>query len=113
MSYDNVPTVEVSQLPSPLSDELTVVDVREQTEWDHGHIPEAVHVPLMDVPARLGDLPAGRLLLVCKIGGRSAQATAYLQANGHDAVNLAGGMVEWSGAGLPMVSETGRDPRVV
>ena len=51
--------------------------------------------------------------MVCKIGGRSAQAVQWLQQQGYDAVNLAGGMLDWEGAGRPMVSETGQPPHVV
>jgi rhodanese-related sulfurtransferase len=51
--------------------------------------------------------------VVCKVGGRSAQAVAWLQRQGVEAVNVAGGMVEWASAGRPMVSETGEPPQVV
>ena len=50
---------------------------------------------------------------MCKIGGRSAQAVAWLGAHGHDAYNLAGGMIEWAETGRPMVSETGGPPHVM
>ena len=56
---------------------------------------------------------AGQTLVVCKVGGRSAQAAAYLQQQGHDVVNLDGGMLEWEAAGRPMVSDTGQAPQVV
>ena len=49
--------------------------------------------------------------MVCKIGGRSAQAVDYLGQQGIDAVNLDGGMIDWADAGRPMVSETGRHAR--
>jgi rhodanese-related sulfurtransferase len=109
-----VPTVNVSDIPDPLPPSVTVLDVREPVEWQHGHIENALHVPLHDLPARLGELPAsGRLLVVCKVGGRSAQAVAWLQHQGIDAVNLDGGMVEWASAGRRMVSESGSAPQVV
>lgn len=108
-----LPSVDVAGLPDPLPDDVRVLDVREQVEWQHGHIAGALHIPMAEVPGRLGELSAGRTLVVCRIGGRSAQVTAYLQANGHDAVNLDGGMVEWARAGRPMVSEDHEAPRVV
>jgi rhodanese-related sulfurtransferase len=113
MSYDAIPTVEIADLPDPLPEGLQVLDVREQVEWDHGHIDGARHIPLMDVPGRLGELDDGQLLVVCKMGARSAQAVAFLQARGVAAVNLGGGMLDWAGAGRVMVSETGSDPQVV
>ena len=120
----DVPTVTVQDLPDPLPEEVEILDVREQVEWDHGHIEGALHVPMMEVPQRMHELPTGRTVVVCKMGGRSAQAVAYLARQGHDVVNLAGdadssfvkingGMLDWAEAGRPMVSETGRTPHVV
>ena len=109
----HVPTVTVSGVPDPVPDGLVILDVREPLEWQHGHIEGAVHIPLMQLPQRLGEVPDGQTLVVCKIGGRSAQAVGYLVAQGIDAVNLEGGMIEWAVAGRPMVNETGGHPRVV
>jgi rhodanese-related sulfurtransferase len=113
MNYGAIPTVVVSGVPDPLPADLHVLDVREDVEWVHGHIEGATHIPLMDVPARLDELPEGRTLVVCKVGGRSAQAVGYLLAQGRDVVNLDGGMSDWAEAGRPMVSETGAPPQVV
>jgi rhodanese-related sulfurtransferase len=113
MDYGPIPTVGVSAVPDPLPDHVHVVDVREDVEWRHAHIEGAMHIPLMQVPSRIAEIPNGRVLVVCKIGGRSAQAVAYLGAHGLDAVNLAGGMVDWAAAGRPMVSETGDPPHVI
>ena len=108
-----IPTVTVEGIPEPVPDGVVVLDVREPVEWQHGHIEGAVHVPLSQLPLRLAELPAGQVLVVCRVGARSAQAVMWLQQQGHDAVNLAGGMVEWAAAGRPMVSETGGPPQVV
>ena len=98
----NVPTTTVSDLPDPLPQDLVVLDVREADEWDGGHIEGAVHVPLGDLPARVGELdPQARTLVVCHLGGRSARATAWLGQQGHDVVNLDGGMDAWEAAGRP------------
>ena len=113
MNNAAIPTVTLGEVPDPLPADLHVLDVREDLEWRHGHIEGAVHVPLMDIPARLEEVPDGRTLVVCKIGGRSAQAVAYLLAQGRDVVNLGGGMFDWAEAGRPMVSETGAPPQVV
>ncbi|RYV51635.1 rhodanese-like domain-containing protein [Pengzhenrongella frigida] len=88
---------------APIATGTTLVDVRERSEWDEGHAPGAVHVPLGDLTARVGELPVGgRLLLVCHSGTRSARATAWLNGAGYDAANLDGGMVAWARAGLPV-----------
>jgi rhodanese-related sulfurtransferase len=108
-----IPTVTVDGVPLPLPEGLAILDVREDIEWRYGHIDGALHIPLRDLPARVSDVPEGQTLVVCKVGGRSAQAVAYLQRQGHQVVNLAGGMLDWEAAGRPMVSETGAPPQVV
>ena len=108
-----VPTVAISGVPDPLPDDLAVLDVREPVEWSHAHIDGALHIPLGELMARLDELPDQQLLVVCRVGARSAHATAYLVAQGRDAVNLDGGMLEWEAAGRAMVSETGQPPVVV
>ena len=108
-----IPTVHVDGVPDPVPDDLVVLDVREPAEWEHGHIDGAVHIPLGELGARVGEVPEGQVLVVCRIGGRSAQAVAWLGQQGHDVVNLDGGMLDWQAAGRPMVSETGRPPQVV
>jgi len=108
-----VPTVTIDSVPDPLPEGLTVLDVREQIEWDHAHIDGALHIPLGELMQRVDEVPATQTLVVCKVGGRSAQATAWLAQQGREVVNLDGGMLDWSEAGRPMVSETGRPPQVV
>ena len=100
-----VPAVTVDQLPDPLPDELTVLDVREPIEWDQAHVPGSLHIPMAELPTRLGELPTDRqLLVVCAVGARSARAAGWLVRQGHDAINLDGGLVEWQSAGRPLVS---------
>src|SRR3954465_4938652 len=102
-----VPTVPASEVP----EDAVVLDVREDDEWVHGHIEGATHIPMGDVPSRLDDLPEGDPLSVtCRGGGRSGRVAAWLNQNGYDAVNVAGGMGQWEAAGKPMVSETGEPP---
>lgn len=113
MNYGPIPTVVVADLPDPLPEGLTVLDVREDVEWNHGHIEGATHIPLRQLPARVDEVSHGQTLVVCKVGGRSAQAVAYLSAAGRDVVNLAGGMVDWADAGRAMVSDNGMHPQVV
>lgn len=110
-----VPSVTVSDLPTELPTGVTLLDVREGDEWAAGHAPEAVHIPMGELAGRLGDLPAdNNLYVVCRSGGRSARATAYLNANGWDAVNVDGGMTSWHAAGRPMACEQpGADPQVI
>lgn len=105
MTETNIPTVTVDGVPDPIPADLVVLDVREQHEWDAGHIDGAVHLPLSELPVRVGELdPQARTLVVCHLGGRSARATQWLGAQGHDAVNMDGGMEAWQAAGRPITS---------
>jgi len=105
----DTPRVPAADVPA----DAVLVDVREQDEWDAGHAPDAVHIPMGELPDRLGELPEGDVHVVCRSGGRSARASAWLQQNGVDAVDVAGGMGAWLEAGRPLVSETGQDARVL
>lgn len=98
-----------------LADDALVLDVREQDEWDAGHVPGAVHIPMSEVPDRVSEVPmvSGALPVICKAGGRSARVAAWLAGNGHSVVNVAGGTGAWAAAGKPMTSENGQDPRVL
>ncbi len=105
----SVPEVQVQAVP----DDAFLLDVRENDEWRAGHAPTAVHIPLGELQARVEEVPKGTpVYVVCRLGGRSASATAWLNHGGWDAVNVGGGMQSWSVAGLPMVSESGQDPFV-
>jgi rhodanese-related sulfurtransferase len=108
-----VPTVAITGVPDPLPEGLAVLDVREPVEWQHGHIDGALHIPMNELPSRLDELPDEQLLVVCKVGGRSARVVGWLVQQGREAVNLDGGMLDWEAAGRAMVSETGGPPQVV
>jgi rhodanese-related sulfurtransferase len=106
---NGVPEVSVHDLPT----DAVLVDVREHDEWSAGHVDGAVHVPLSEVPGRLGDLPeADPLYILCRSGNRSGRAAAWLNAQGIESVNVAGGMQAWAAAGKPMASDAG-SPRVL
>lgn len=91
-----------------------VLDVREDYEWEAGHIDGAVHIPLGQLPERLEELdPDEDLFVICRTGGRSFRAAAWLVGNGYSAVNVAGGMDAWMEAGRAMVSDTGQQPTVL
>jgi len=92
-----------------------LLDVREPDEWAAGHAADAVHLPMMEIPARLDEIPrGGDVVVVCRSGGRSGQVVAYLMHQGYDnVVNLDGGMLDWVAAGRPMVSEDGQPARVM
>lgn len=109
----NVPSVTVDQLPVPLPDDLTVIDVRETIEWQHGRLEGSRLLPMSELGQRLDEIPTDqKLLVVCKVGGRSARVVQYLVQQGVDAVNLDGGLVKWEAAGRPLVGDVD-EPTVV
>jgi rhodanese-related sulfurtransferase len=85
-----------------------LVDVRERDEHSAGRAPQAVLLPLSEVPHRSDELPrSGRVVVVCRSGRRSAGLVAQLVAAGVDAVNLDGGMQAWRDAGGPLICDAG------
>lgn len=98
-----------------VADDIYLLDVREIDEWSAGHAPGAVLVPMMQIPGRLTELPRDRdIVVVCRVGARSAQVVAFLRAQGWDRVsNLSGGMLSWHAGGRALVSEDGSPARVV
>jgi rhodanese-related sulfurtransferase len=92
-----------------------LLDVREDDEWAAGHAPGAHHLPMQDVPARMGEVPMDDdVYVICRSGGRSAQVTAYLLANGFDQVrNVDGGMRAWAAADRPLEAAGGESPRII
>ena len=87
-------------------EEAVVIDVREQTEFSKGHIPNARHIPAGELQRRSGDLEKfkGRpIILCCATGARSATAVSTLKKAGFDKLyNLRGGIYEWEKAGQPI-----------
>ncbi|GAB4097894.1 rhodanese-like domain-containing protein [Sinomonas halotolerans] len=103
-------TVRVDSIPA----DGVILDVREDYEWEAGHVDGALHIPMDQLPGRLDELdPDTDLNVICRTGGRSARVTHWLVAQGYSAVNVAGGMDAWLMAGKPMVSENGQEPTVL
>jgi rhodanese-related sulfurtransferase len=108
MNFAPLPSVNVAAVPS----DGLLLDVREDDEWTAGHAEGALHVPMSDFVARIGEVTEAtadgrQAFVVCRVGGRSAQITKYLVQQGVDAVNVEGGMLAWDGAGRPMVTDSG------
>jgi rhodanese-related sulfurtransferase len=76
---------------------LTLLDVREDWELGVASVPDVVHIPMGEVADRIGELDRGReVVVLCRSGRRSLQVANFLQQNGFQAVNLAGGILAWS-----------------
>lgn len=85
------------------NNEVNVLDVRRENEWNEGHIPEAHHIMLGYLPDKIEEVPTDKpVVLHCRTGARSAIATSVLKANGiKDVINMQGGFSEWSKNDLP------------
>lgn len=100
----NLPdTVDVQTVAEIMNrDDVVLIDVREQSEYDEVHIPGVTLIPLAEVPQRLDEIPTDKtVIMTCRSGNRSGQATDFLRENGFDNVhNMAGGIGAWQSAGL-------------
>jgi rhodanese-related sulfurtransferase len=86
--------------------DAAIVDVREPGEYVEAHIPGVQLIPMGSVIEQIDDIPRDRTVhVVCAVGGRSAQVADYLDAQGYDVRNVAGGTNAWIRAGHPV--ETG------
>ena len=101
-----VSEVSINDLEGALARGEFVIDVREASEWDSGHVPGAKHIALNTIPDRIAELPKDqKIWVICQSGGRSMTACNYLDAQGFDVVSVAGGTGSWIGAGKPVSFE--------
>ena len=96
---NDVPEITPTELAARLDakEDFDLIDVREPYEWQLGRLPTARLIPLGQLPGALSTLDSTRDIVVyCRSGKRSADATLQLRAAGFRAVNLAGGILRWS-----------------
>ncbi len=102
---EGVPEVSPEQLQALLADDaVALIDVRNGSEWEAGHIPGSRNFPLGRLLERLDQIPRDRLLVVhCQSGGRAGVAVGVLQARGFQNVShLTGDFAEWSAQQRPV-----------
>lgn len=97
--------IEVADLASLLAEReqaVNLIDIRNPIDATQESIPGAENVPLHQLPLRMNNIHKDQMVvLFCQVGARSAQACAYLSANGFDNVhNLRGGIQAWKSSGL-------------
>ncbi len=102
-----VDEIEVSEVRRLLTEGAALIDVREPHEWSAGHIKEARLVSLGNLDRELSKWrPERPVLFICRTGHRAARATDRAQKRGLKAMNVRGGMIQWTRSGLPV--KTGR-----
>ena len=105
MGADYTPR-EVAELQA--RDSIQLIDVRQDHEWDAGRIGGARHVELNELGAQASTIERGRpVVFYCRSGMRSAMATEAFAEAGWDAHNMAGGLIAWEAAGLPIEPDDG------
>jgi rhodanese-related sulfurtransferase len=91
-----VTPLEVEELMN--KDNVVIIDVREDEEVAQGMIEKAKHIPLGDIPEAAPKLDKSKdYILVCRSGGRSMNASKYLDEQGFKVTNMQGGMLSWKG----------------
>jgi glyoxylase-like metal-dependent hydrolase (beta-lactamase superfamily II)/rhodanese-related sulfurtransferase/TusA-related sulfurtransferase len=100
---ETVPQITVHDLSAWLEQgrDVVVIDVREPSEWDEGHVDGALHLPMFEAVARRGEVPEGPpKAVVCAGGLRSSAVISALQHHGLGGFhNVTGGMAAWAKAG--------------
>lgn len=104
-SYTDVTVDEAYEMIN--QQEVVLLDVRTQEEYDAGHIPDALLIPLSELELRLDELnPTDHILIYCRSGIRSAEAASILVANDFTHVyNMVGGILEWQAQDFPVYTE--------
>ena len=96
-------------------EDALVLDVRTDKEFNEGHIINSMHVPLGVLSNSLNQLApykASTIVVVCRSGARSGQAVSQLRKAGFENVyNLAGGVMAWQSANMPLTTEKGKPPK--
>jgi rhodanese-related sulfurtransferase len=103
--FTGVPETQPQEATDLIAAGALMVDIREADEWEEVRIPGAEFRPLSEINDWHENLPRDRtIILQCRSGNRSAMATSALirQAGMDNVVNLAGGIIAWHQAGLPI-----------
>jgi hydroxyacylglutathione hydrolase len=101
----SIPSLTLSEVVAQRrTNDKLVLDVRGEGEWDAGHVPGALNIPLADLDQRLEEIPRDRTLIVhCQTGARAAIAASLLRARGfRDIRQFPGGFAEWQTSGQPV-----------
>ena len=97
----NVPTISPEEAREYLTNSnYQFIDVRTDDEYDSGHIPNSMHIPLHQIQDRMSEIDSLKnknIIAYCRSGARSSKATKILVEAGFDVLNLSGGVLSWKG----------------
>lgn len=97
----NVPVISPEEAREYLNDSnYQFIDVRTDSEYDRGHIPNSIHIPLHEIQDRMSEIDSLKnknIIAYCRSGARSSKATKILVEAGFDVLNLSGGVLSWKG----------------
>ena len=107
-SEDAAIDVEPQRAAEMLADGVPVIDVREPYERDAGYIAGSEHVELAQLAAAAATIDRDApVVFYCRMGARSTMAAEAFRSSGYEAYNLAGGILAWVDAGLPLEPDGG------
>lgn len=110
LGFKEVRPAEAVQLAN--HENAVFIDIRGDEEFNQGHIVDAIHVPLPLLDARMNELQQyhdRKVIVYCESGRRAAQAGVTLRKHGFTSIyKLAGGLMAWRGAGLPLERKRGK-----
>ncbi|MEY4361348.1 MAG: hypothetical protein RL391_654 [Actinomycetota bacterium] len=94
----------VDDITKHMEDGARLIDVRETDEYESGHVPGAENWPLSSLTSDFATIgAASNLLVICRSGGRSANACEFLSQKGFTVTNVDGGTMAWAMAGRDLV----------
>lgn len=99
-----IPTITAEEVRQKVEsgENIELIDVREDTEVAEGMIPQAEHIVMGTIPENLDRLnKETEYIIICRSGKRSENVSRYLIENGYKAVNMTGGMLEYTGETAP------------
>lgn len=96
---DNAPASSTAPTDATSTDgdstaEPIVIDVRSESEWDSGHVSQAIHIPHTEITERISDVTTdkdAKIVVYCAVGGRAGKAKAALESLGYTNVENGGG----------------------
>ena len=104
MTIEEITVEELAEHFAATPGQGVLIDVREQDEYEQGHVAGAILVPLSEFAERAADIPDGQPLhIICRSGARSMRAAEALARSGITAINVAGGTLGWIDSGRPVV----------